>query len=346
MKGRLPNEQESLRGRLLLAGRAKQASNEQDTQRARVFSAENDYMKCAPGKEFDKELQSCFSLNHLQLMAQGYNKYYNDKITISKDKKELLRQLIDKLKKIDPKCHEQACLLEQDFVRKLDKDNDYFDLIYNTYRPLGPDYKYQWLSTSEINAVMLQYQETFDDFVFFGALPRDFKVIKLPISYDNFFDTLSNLYKKQKTKIGFIFNMDKHNQSGSHWMALYADIAKNQVYFFDSAEDHSTTKPKEEILELMKTIAIWCYYNNIKKTKPSSNLCSLPFFENKKNEIEESVDVRYNRVQHQFANSECGVYAINFIVRLLHGHTFDKIVNVPIPDAKMNTYRNNIFRFK
>lgn len=314
--------------------------------KGRSFSAENDYMKCAPGKEFDKESQTCFSLNNLQMMANGYNKYYNDKIVITKDKKELLRQLIERLKKIDPKCQEQACLLEQDFVRKLDRNDKYFDLIYNTYRPLGPDYKYQWLSTSEINAVMLQYQETYNDFVFFGALPRDFKKIKVPISYDNFFDVLTGLREKGMCRIGFVFNMDKHNQSGSHWMALYADIAKNQVYFFDSAEDHSTTKPKEEIIELMKTIAIWCYYHNIKKTKASSNLCSLPFFENRKNEIEEKIDVRYNKVQHQFANSECGVYAINFIIRLLHGDSFDKIVNTPISDSKMNNYRNNIFRFK
>jgi hypothetical protein len=314
--------------------------------KGRVFTAENDYMKCAPGKEFDKGSQTCFSLDNLQMMAKGYNKYYNDKIVISKDKREMLRQLIKKLEKIDPDCQEQACLLEQDFVRKLERNENYFDLIYNTYRPLGPDYKYQWLSTSEINAVMLQYQETYNDFVFFGALPRDFKKIQVPISYDNFFDVLTGLYEKGMYRIGFVFNMDKHNQSGSHWMALYADIAKNQVYFFDSAEDHSTTKPKEEIIELMKTIAIWCYYHNIKKTKPSSNLCSVPFFENKKNEIEEKVDVRYNKVQHQFANSECGVYSINFIIRLLHGDSFDKIVNTPISDSKMNNYRNNIFRFK
>jgi DNA polymerase/3'-5' exonuclease PolX len=38
-------------------------------------------------------------------------------------------------------------------------------------------------------------------------------------------------------------------------------------------------------------------------------------------------DVRYNKIQHQFKNSECGVYSMNFIIRLLGGETFDEIVN-------------------
>ena len=43
----------------------------------------------------------------------------------------------------------------------------------------------------------------------------------------------------------------------------------------------------------------------------------------KLNKIEEALNVEYNRNRHQFKNSECGVYSINFILRLLEGESFE-----------------------
>jgi len=58
----------------------------------------------------------------------------------------------------------------------------------------------------------------------------------------------------------------------------------------------------------------------------------------------EEYDVRYNKLQHQFKNSECGVYSMNFIIRILEGETFDKIVNKITNDDKMNSCRSVYFR--
>jgi hypothetical protein len=55
-------------------------------------------------------------------------------------------------------------------------------------------------------------------------------------------------------------------------------------------------------------------------------------------------DVRYNKIQHQFKNSECGVYSMNFIIRILEGDTFDDIINNITNDDKMNENRNIYFR--
>ena len=54
-------------------------------------------------------------------------------------------------------------------------------------------------------------------------------------------------------------------------------------------------------------------------------------------------DVRYNKIQHQFKNSECGVYSMNFIIRLLNNESFDHIVNNITKDDKMNDCRNAYF---
>ena len=55
-------------------------------------------------------------------------------------------------------------------------------------------------------------------------------------------------------------------------------------------------------------------------------------------------DIRYNNIQHQFENSECGVYSINFIVRLLQGEKFNDIINNVTTDGKMNQFRKEYFR--
>jgi hypothetical protein len=305
---------------------------------SKIFKPNREDEKCAPSKKYDETVGTCFSLEQLQKMAESYNKINSDKITITDNKKNMLRQLI---RKLDATCSSQVCLLEKQFVRDIDD----FDLIHNTYRPLGTVKRYQWLSTSDINKVMIQYMELYKDFVFFGALPSDFQKIQVPVPYNNFFQLLTNMFNDRKYRLGYIFNADKHNESGSHWMGLFANLKKNQVYFFDSAEDHSKRKPMKEITDFMKTIAVWCYQNNVAKGSSPSDLCSLPFFKTDKNIVEQHVDVRFNRVQHQKANTECGVYSLNFIIRLLQGDSFDTIVNRPINDATMNEFRKEIFRF-
>jgi hypothetical protein len=305
----------------------------------KVFQPENEDKKCAPSKSYDGDAGTCFTLEQLVAMANEYNKSYPDKIDVKSNKKALLQQLVARL---SGDCKEQVCLLKKTYVRSL-KDRD---MLYNTFLPKGPTYRYQWLNTSHINTVMLQYMDVYKDFAFFGALPIDFKEIKVPISFDNYFKVLSKLYKAGKYRLGFVFNLDRHDQPGSHWVSLFADIKQNKVYFFDSAEDHSGRKPDRRILSFMKTISIWCYCNNVMKIEPDTKLCDLAFFNDNKNQIEKHVDVRFNRVQHQRENSECGVYSVNFIIRMLAEGNFDSIVNTPITDKQMNEFRKQIFRFK
>jgi hypothetical protein len=54
-------------------------------------------------------------------------------------------------------------------------------------------------------------------------------------------------------------------------------------------------------------------------------------------------DIRYNQVRHQFDNSECGVYSINFILRLVNGESFDSITNNITLDEEINKCRQVYF---
>ena len=304
------------------------------------FKSINEFTKCAPNIIFDKENYTCFTFEQLIKMAESYNNSISGRKKkiildgIQLDKKYLLKELIDKLPKT---CNSQECLLKEDFI----VDIDDFDLKFNTLRPLGPTKKTKWLSSSDINQIMVQYTKKYDDYAFFGALPIDFEKIELPIDYSNLNYILSNMYKDNRYKIGFVLNLDKSNQSGSHWVALYSNLKKKEIYFFDSYG----LEPKNEIIKLMTKIAEWINKNI------SGNQILYPDnyiinFTNKGvcNDYEDII-IKYNTFKHQFKNSECGVYSINFILRLLKGDKFKKITEEITLDDDINKCREIYFRF-
>ena len=107
--------------------------------------------------------------------------------------------------------------------------------------------------------------------------------------------------------------------------------------------------PTQKILEAMKLIdlnshrivlvvedkklSINSVIKNVKDGKETEEISNLDDF-----------DIRYNKIQHQFKNTECGVYSINFIIRLVGGETFDEITNNILKDDFMNNCRNTYFR--
>ena len=199
---------------------------------------------------------------------------------------------------------------------------------------------------------MAQYEEKYDDFKFFGAVPIDFDDLPyLGIKDINFSDLYNGKYNlkggsKKIKKIGFVFNLDEHWQSGSHWVALYSDLEKNQIYFFDSYG----LKPERRIKKLVKRIADWLY----KKEYCNNDECSIESIKSdsfmkggkdNKNKIEQKIRVEYNRNRHQYKNSECGVYSLNFILRLLNGHTFEEITETKVLDDEINKCRDVYFHF-
>jgi hypothetical protein len=295
--------------------------------------------RCAPINKFEDG--SCYTLESLQKIATAFNaqdKNKNNKINISNDKNELLNQLTKKISEC------QSCWLRTELVKNINDDN-----INETFRPVGPEGKKEWLSTTDINDVVEQYQEKYKDFVFLGAVPYDFMELKMLGIQDI---NLDGLVKDGKTKIGLVINLDEHNQDGSHWVALFANLKNKEIYFFDSVGD----KPGKKIKWFINVLTDYIYnketkennslqvggimkiINKIKNKQVKQKYMSI--LENKLS----GIDIRYNQKQHQFKDSECGVYSINFIVRLAGGETFDEITNNITKDDKMNECRETYFR--
>ena len=84
-------------------------------------------------------------------------------------------------------------------------------------------------------------------------------------------------------------NCSKHNNLLSN--SLYINLIKHQVYFFDSYG----SDPEDEIKSFMRKAAT---YMETKGTKPNN------------------IIMKWNKTQHQRENSECGVYSINFLLRI------------------------------
>jgi hypothetical protein len=272
--------------------------------------------KCAPAIKFDAG--SCIDLPILVEMAKAYNKVNNNKIKLhprletlnpKKYKKFLLKKIKERYNNV---CDNQLCWTKQDFVDKMDKMMKE-ELLKYTFRPEGPKGKFEWLNTTQLNDVMMQYEKAHPNFNFLGAVPMDFdKIPQLGIADLD----LEKEYNNGKKRFGIIFNLDEHWQSGSHWVAAFVDLEQGINVFNDSYG----IAPTPEVRKLLRRFS--------------------KFSEDK---LGIRAEATHNKTKHQQGGSECGMYSLNFIISLLEGKTLDNLTETKIPDAQVNKLRPIFF---
>jgi len=262
--------------------------------------------------------ESCFTIDALRKIATKWNETHPqmkiDFTTITTGK--TLWNAINNVMKY--KCNDELCWLKQEFI----KDSYLQKELLKNFKPFMPktwtENPREWLNTIDIRDVMNQYEIKYPDFEFIGPVPMDFdtKVGFGECVVDELCKiNLDELMKKGKTKIGVIFNLDKHTQSGSHWVAMNCDINRGEICYWDSYG----IKPNPEVIVLM---------NRLKEQASKLN---------------KKLEIKINKVRHQYKNSECGMYCIYFITSLLDGKTFEKVVRNIIDDDTMNNKRNDFF---
>ena len=266
-------------------------------------------MFCAPSKE-DTSI-TCFTKRALKNIIEKWNEYYtNNKIEYNdtNTKKELWHLIDSKLKNI---CTNEYCWTKQKFIEN--------NKVKKNFRPVMPNkWKTQfdeWLNTLDIENVMKQYEKKYDDFHFIGPVPIDFDKEFSP--GDCVIDELckiklKSLLNKGIKKLGIIFNLDPHDKPGSHWVSFFANFDNNEIYYFDS---YGLPEP-DEVTKLMDRL----------KEQGS--------------ELNRDVKLFTNNVRHQYKNSECGVYSIHFIIKLLEGTKYIDLINNKIDDDSMQENRN------
>jgi len=224
-------------------------------------------------------------------------------ISFSKSKKKLWYSIYNRLKNI---CSYEYCWLDLDFINEIDDKNLREKIKYFTFKPKMTKTKRDWLNTQDINNVLQQYQELFPTFKFIGALPSDFYKVTT-VDYNQVL---------KYDKIGLVFNLDEHNQPGSHWVAFLVDNKMGTLEYYDSVGK----LPNKNIQTFINEMSEYLKKNGYNYNK------------------------LYNTKKHQYENTECGVYSIYFLIQRLFGFDFEYVTKKVVKDKQMNRFRNVIFR--
>jgi len=277
--------------------RSKKNITKKTTRKSNKINTKKEYIKLKCSPSTNKKDYTCLSDETIYKLKKLWNMRHPDDLIKTNVIKDIW---LDIKNKMDNVCNKESCWLKQRFVNgKLKKELD------DSFAPLAPlEWKKnpnEWLSSVDISQVMKQYEKKYKCFEFIGPSPIDYDTHKLygecvweELCHLNLEDKIKN----GKFKIGVIFNLDPHYKSGSHWVSLFINIRKKTIFYFDSTGE----KIPNQIMKLVNTI-----------TEQGRKL---------KNPINFYFDQNYP-VEHQYGNTECGVYSIFFITHMLE----DKITS-------------------
>jgi len=276
---------------------------------------------------------SCFTNEVLLELKKSYNKHYPDNAIVTTDPVRVWWELKHRMSS----CNKEDCWL--DVIRDPDEKKKLDKFLFSPDHPKEwiKDHD-AWLSNYDINDVLRQYEAKYANFEYIEATPIDFD--KKPKSMngecvreDLCKFSLAEHIRKGKTKIAIVFNLGKHDEDGSHWMAMFIDVQHALIFYFDSASNPTpdeVTLFKDRIIEQGKNL-------NTQKMK--------------------SIDFRYETngsFEHQKTDSECGMYVMYFIITMItHKTSAGKHLNteelvhyfksVRIPDEEVFKKRKELF---
>ena len=275
-------------------------------------------VNCSPKDKSEINDFSCYTDKSLFKLRDLWNARHPDSKINTNEPKEIHSKITNYLGDV---CNKESCWLKQ----KAEFGPISSDMA-ESFAPESPiEWKKnpnEWLSSVDIIKVMKQYEKAYKCFDFIGPSPIDFDTKKLygECVWDELCNfSLEKQIKNGKTKIGIIFNTDPHNKPGQHWISMFINIKKKQIFFFDSTGD----EPTDEIMTLV---------NRIKEQ--GKNLKRKIIFDYDSNE----------GIEHQYGNTECGIYSLFFIVHMLEDKLTEHYLKTHIlKDEYMQKFRKVYF---
>lgn len=276
-------------------------------------------LQCSPSHKKNKSGFSCYSNDDLYKLRDLWNMRHPDAVIKTNEPKEIWESLKRYMSSV---CNKESCWLKQNFVG----DTRMRKELEDAFAPKSPsEWKKnpnEWLSSVDILDVMKQYEKAYKCFDFIGPSPIDYDAKKLYgecvwNELCNF--NLKDEIKNGKTKIGVIFNTDPHYLGGSHWVSLFINIKRKKIFYFDSAGDEIPKRIKhfvDSVIEQGKSL---------------------------KSRIDFEFDQNYP-VEHQYGNTECGIYGLYFIVHMLEDKINEHYLKTHIlKDEYMSKFRKIYF---
>jgi len=205
----------------------------------------------------------------------------------------------------------QECKKESCWAKQLGlKFNDVFAPTMPSSWKSNED---EWLSSTDITSVLRQYEKAYPEFKYLGPSPSDYYAKEADGScvWQDICDF--NVTTTRHKYIGIVFNLDTHEGPGTHWVSMFVDITKKIIYYFDSTG--------EDIHENIRHLV-----DQIQGQDSGFKLIT-----------------NYG-IEHQFGNTECGVYTLFFIITMLKTHNYGFFNGKKtFPDKKMLKLRKKIF---
>ena len=271
---------------------------------------------CAPKNKEETLPYTCYTVKGLHKIKNIWNKKHPDNKITSNDPKKIWNNL---RYAFNNTCDKESCWLKHKCIKE---DIDLETKEY-TFTPSAPkEWKKkpnEWLTSIDILEVMKQYEKTYKCFEFLGPSPIDYDTHKMygECVWEELCEfNLGKAIKNGKKKIGIIFNLDKHTQPGSHWVALFINTKKNKIYYMDSYGEDIPKKINE-------------FSEKVIKQAVSQKLGNYELIES---------DIR-----HQYGDSECGMYSLYFIIKMLKGMSFKTFTKTRIKDSEMKKMRKKWF---
>jgi hypothetical protein len=295
-----------------------QNQNQKHNHKLKNIVIELKQVNCSPKDKNEMNDFTCYTDKALFKLRDKWNLRHPDVKITTNEPKEIHGLLKNYLSNV---CNKESCWLKQKGeFGNLDED------LKDSFAPESPtEWKKnpnEWLSSLDIIKVMKQYEKAYKCFDFIGPSPIDFD--KRKIYGECVWEELCNFsledqIKDGKTKIGIIFNTDPHNKPGEHWISMFINIKKKKIFFFDSVGN----KAPKEIMEFVEKVK-----------KQGHNMTPKINFIYDEN----------HPVEHQYGNTECGIYSLFFIVHMLEDKMTENYLKThKLKDEYMHKFRKVYF---
>ena len=274
----------------------------------------------SPNKGAHKD--TCYTPEALDKMKNLWNARHKDDKIITNNLQEIWSELRNRFASV---CDSEKCWLRQSFVsNKLD-----YDIMNYTFAPDAPNTwksnPNEWLTSSDLSAVMKHFEKKYKQFAFLGPSPIDFDT-QLMYGHCVWEDlcrfSVSRMIKRRKRKIGIVFNTDPHTEDGEHWVSMFINLSTNEpfIFYFDSNGD----PVKREIMT---------FANRIIEQGNQLGM-EIKFYQNHPKE-------------HQQGDSECGMYSLYMIIELLTGKkSYKYFMSTTVPDKDVERFRKVYFNWR
>jgi len=274
-------------------------------------------ISCAPKKYEELNMFSCYTDDSLIKLKKAWNQKNPNNQISSNDGNKIHMELSAKMK---PFCKTEACWLEKLLGNNKALKEDIEEKSFAPNQPSTWDQNpNEWLSSDEITHVMKQYERAYKDFKFIGPSPIDFdkKMGSGCVWNDLCRFNVGSLMSQGKNKIGFIFNTDPHTKGGKHWISMFMNLKKGEIFFFDSVGDTAPPQIKKFVKRVIK--------------------------QGKQLGIKFKYDENHP-VEHQYGDTECGIYSLFFVAHMLQDKINKQYLKTHIlKDKYMEAFRNKYF---